>query len=143
MPAIGEILLSVSSISPTTVSNTGNVSLIINFSIVGDGLSLPGYAINLYDSLTGGTIVKQLYYSDSDDIISGYATTVSFSGVSSGTYYVELYYKTTGTPRKQIVVTGTTTTQNINLNGTKITSYTLNGSSISTENLNGVIVYES
>ena len=99
--------LTLHSISPTAAENLGNVALRMYFSLSGSGFSIPGFTINLYSSLTGGTIIKQLYYSDMYDPISGNGIIVNFNGVSPGTYYIELFFKTTATPRRAITITGT------------------------------------
>ena len=136
--------LTIYSISPTTASNTGNIGLVINFTLSGSGVSLPGFSLSLYDALTGGTYVKSLYYEDINDLQSGMAYSVSFSGISPGTYYVEVFYKAPGSTRKAITITGSSSaTELITLNGNKVTANSLNGSKITNETVNGVKVYGS
>jgi hypothetical protein len=136
--------LTIHSISPTSAANTGNIGLVINFTLSGSGVSLPGFSLSLYDALTGGTYVKSLYYDDINDLQSGMANTVSFSGVSPGTYYVEVFFKAPGSTRRAITITGSSgTTELITLNGSKVTSNSLNGSQITSETVNGVKVYGS
>ena len=96
----------------------------------------------MYDSPTGETLVKSLYSDGSNDLQSGMAYSVSFSGVSPGTYYIEVFYKATGTPRKPITITGASSDiELITLNGNKVTSNSLNGSPILSETVNGFKVY--
>lgn len=136
--------LTIHSISPTTAANTGNIGLVVNFTLSGSGFSLPGFSFNLYNSLTGGSLVKSLYYDDVNDLQSGMAYSVSFSGVSPGTYYVEVFFKAPGSTRRAITITGSaSTTELITLNGSKVTSNSLNGSQITSETVNGVKVYGS
>lgn len=136
--------LTVHSIRPTTVTNSGNIGLAINFSLSGMGLSLPGFSIALYTQAVGGSLVKQLYYSDIDNLNSGDATYVSFSNVNPGTYYVEVYYRATGTPRKEIIVNAAQSkVNNLSLNNSKVSSNLLNGSKVVSEVLNGTKIYES
>ncbi len=136
--------LNINSINPSTALNTGYIGLIINYSLSGSGISFPGFSINLYDALTGGTLVKTLYYDDMKDLQSGMANSVTFSGVNPGTYYVDVYYKTQGTPRKQITITGSSSsTRLITLSGSTVTSNSLNASQITNETINGVKVYGS
>lgn len=136
--------LTIHSISPTTAANTGNIGLVVNFTLSGSGFSLPGFSFNLYNSLTGGSLVKSLYYDDINDLQSGMAYSVSFSGVSPGTYYVEVFFKAPGSTRRAITITGSaSTTELITLNGNKVTSNSLNGSQITSETVNGVKVYGS
>lgn len=136
--------LTIHSISPTTASNTGNIGLVINFTLSGSGVSLPGFSLSLYDALTGGTLVKSLYYDDINDLQSGMANTVSFSGVSPGTYYVDVFFKAPGSIRRAITITGSSSvTELITLNGSKVTSNLLNGSQITNETVNGAKVYGS
>jgi hypothetical protein len=136
--------LTIHSISPATAANTGNIGLVVNFTLSGSGFSLPGFSFNLYNSLTGGSLVKSLYYDDINDLQSGMAYSVSFSGVSPGTYYVEVFFKAPGSTRRSITVTGSaSTTELITLNGNKVTSNSLNGSQITSETVNGVKVYGS
>lgn len=140
--------LTLESIYPTTVANTGTVSITVYFTLDGDGLTLPGVTLSLYNSLVGGAVVKSLYYDSGRlNLESGNSFSVSFSGVDPGTYYVELFYKSTGTPRRAITVTGqssggSTDVRNLKLNGTTITTNRLNGSNVSKETLNGNKVYE-
>lgn len=134
--------LTLNNISPTTAANTGNVSLILNYYLSGDGISLPAFSVDLYDAATGGNHVKSLYYSDYDEPSSGYAITVSFAGVSPGTYYVQLFYRVIGTPRRAITITGSSSgINNISLNGNQVSANTHNGSSITSETLNGTKIY--
>jgi hypothetical protein len=136
--------LTIHSISPATAENTGNIGLVVNFTLSGSGFSLPGFSFNLYNSLTGGSLVKSLYYDDINDLQSGMAYSVSFSGVSPGTYYVEIFFKAQGSTRRSITITGSaSTTELITLNGNKVTSNSLNGSQITNETVNGVKVYGS
>ena len=136
--------LTIHSISPTTAANTGNIGLSINFTLSGSGVSLPGFSLSLYDSLSGGSYIKSLYYDDTNDLQSGMAYSVSFSGVSPGTYYVEVFYKAPGSTRSAITITGSSSaTELITLNGNKVTSNSLNGSQMTNETVNGVKVYGS
>ena len=136
--------LTIHSISPTTVSNTGNIGLSINFTLSGSGFALPGFSLSLYNSLTGGSYVKSLYYDDINDLQSGMAYSVSFLGINPGTYYVDVFYKTPGTPRRAITVLGSSSgTELITLNGNTVTSNSLNGSQVTNETVNGVKVYGS
>ncbi|ABX81242.1 hypothetical protein [Acholeplasma laidlawii] len=136
--------LTIHSISPTTAANTGNIGLSINFTLSGSGVSLPGFSLSLYDALSGGSYIKSLYYDDINDLQSGMAYSVSFSGVSPGTYYVEIFYKAPGTTRRAITITGSSSaTELITLNGSKVTASSLNGSQITNETVNGVKVFGS
>ena len=136
--------LTIHSISPTTAANIGNIGLSINFTLTGSGVSLPGFSLSLYDALSGGTYIKSLYYDDINDLQSGMAYSVSFSGVSPGTYYVEVFYKAPGTTRRAITITGSSSaTELITLNGSKVTANSLNGSQITNETVNGVKVFGS
>jgi hypothetical protein len=136
--------LTIHSISPTTAVNTGSIGLSINFTLSGSGVSLPGFSLSLYDALSGGTYIKSLYYDDINDLQSGMAYSVSFSGVSPGTYYVEVFYKAPGTTRRAITITGSSSaTELITLNGSKVTANSLNGSQITNETVNGVKVFGS
>ena len=136
--------LTIHSISPTTAANTGNIGLSINFTLSGSGVSLPGFSLSLYDSLSGGSYIKSLYYDDINDLQSGMAYSVSFSGVNPGTYYVEAFFKAPGSTRKAITITGSSSaTELITLNGSKVTTNSLNGSQITSETVNGVKVYGS
>ena len=136
--------LTIHSISPTTAANTGNIGLSINFTLSGSGVSLPGFSLSLYDALSGGSYIKSLYYDDINDLQSGMAYSVSFSGVSPGTYYVEVFYKAPGTTRRAITITGSSSaTELITLNGSKVTANSLNGSQITNETVNGVKVFGS
>ena len=135
--------LTLNSISPTTASNSGNVSLRLNFTLSGSGFSIPGFSVNLYTAASGGSLVKSLYYSEYESPISGNAVTVNFSGITPGTYYVEMFYKVTATPRRVITITGASSAvNNIKLNATVIVNNNLNGSSVTKETLNGSTVYE-
>ena len=139
-----EYTLTIISINPTTALNTERVALSVSFTLSGSGVSLPGYSIDLYDAMIGGNMVKSLYYDDMNDLSSGYALPVSFSGVSPGNYYVEVFYRVIGTPRKLITITGSSSgTNNIDLNSSDITANTLNGSNVTLETLNGSVVYGS
>ena len=133
--------LTINSISPTSVEQKSGVGLIINFTLSGSGISLPGSNIVLYSSLTGGTAIKTLYYEDFYDLISGNAVTVSFADVSPGTYYIDVFYRAQGSPRKAIQVTGGSAVRNIKINGTTVTSNSLNNVAITNETVNGTKVY--
>ena len=133
--------LTINSISPTSVEQKSGVGLIINFTLSGSGISLPGCNIVLYSSLTGGTAIKTLYYEDFYDLISGNAVTVSFADVSPGTYYIDVFYRAQGSPRKAIQVTGGSAVRNIKVNGTTVTSNSLNNVAITNETVNGTKVY--
>ena len=133
--------LTINSISPTAVEQKSGVGLIINFTLSGSGISLPGSNIVLYSSLTGGTAIKTLYYEDFYDLISGNAVTVSFADVSPGTYYIDVFYKAQGSPRKAIQVTGGSAVRSITVNGTTVTSNSLNNVAITNETVNGTKVY--
>lgn len=136
--------LTIHSISPTTAANTGNIGLSINFTLSGSGVSLPGFSLSLYDALSGGSYIKSLYYDDINDLQSGMAYSVSFSGVGPGTYYVEVFYKAPGSARRSITITGSSSaTELITLNGSKVTTNSLNGSQITNETVNGVKVFGS
>lgn len=74
--------LTIHSISPTSAANTGKIGLVVNFTLSGSGFSLPGFSLSLYDALTGGSYVKSLYYDDINDLQSGMAYSVSFSGLA-------------------------------------------------------------
>lgn len=134
--------LTINSIYPTSVEQKSGVALSVNFRLLGSGFVIPGCNISLYDSLTGGTFVKTLFYDDMYDLTSGNAVSVSFSDVSPGNYYVEVYYRAKGTPRKAIQVLGSSGVRNITLNGTKVTSNNLNGVAITNETLNGTKIYD-
>ena len=134
--------LTLNSISPTTAANTGNIGLRINFSLSGSGLAIPGFSLRLYNALSGGTLIKTLYYSDMYDPISGNSLLVDFIGVSPGTYYVELYYKVAGTPRRAITITGVGGVKNIKLNSSEVSSNKLNSLNVTKETHNGNTVYE-
>lgn len=135
--------LSLNSISPTTAANSGNVSLRLNFTLSGSGFSLPGFSVNLYSALSGGSLVKSLYYSDYEDPISGNAVAVNFGGVSPGNYYIEMFYRATATPRRVITITGASSAvNNIKLNATAIINNNLNANNVTKETLNGSTVYE-
>ena len=109
--------LSLNSISPTTATNSGNVSLRLNFTLSGSGFSLPGFSVNLYNAASGDSLVKSLYYSDYEEPISGNAVAVNFSGVSPGTYYIEMFYRATAPPRRAITITGSASgVNNIKIN---------------------------
>ncbi len=133
--------LTINSISPTSVEQKSGVGLIINFTLSGSGISLPGSNIVLYSSLTGGTAIKTLFYEDFYDLISGNAVTVSFADVSPGTYYIDVFYRAQGSPRKAIQVTGGSAVRNIKINGTTVTSNSLNNVAITNETVNGTKVY--
>lgn len=135
--------LSLNSISPTSSANSGNVSLRLNFTLSGSGFSLPGFSVNLYSAASGGSLVKSLYYSDYEEPISGNAVAVNFSGVSPGTYYIEMFYRATATPRRAITITGSASgVNNIKLNLSAIINNNLNANSVTKETLNGSTVYE-
>lgn len=135
--------LELHSINPTTAANTGSVGLRLSFTLSGSGFSLPGFSVNLYSAATGGTLVKGLYYSDTEDPISGNAVSVNFSGVAPGTYYVEMYFRAGGTPRRAITITGSSSdANNLKLNAVAIVNNTLNGSNVTKETHNGSTVYE-
>ncbi|HHU59428.1 TPA: hypothetical protein GXZ34_00690 [bacterium] len=135
--------LNISSVSPTTFTNTANQSIRINFSLSGSGLAFPGFSIDLYSSSSGGSVIKTLYYESMYDLVSGVSYMVSFADVTPGTYYVSVYYKVQGSPRRAITVTGASSgVNNITLNGTKITTNNLNNSKVLNETLNGNKVYE-
>lgn len=134
--------LTINSISPTTVEQKNSVGLIVNYTLSGSGFVIPGTNIALYDSLTGGNFVKTLFYDDIYDLASGLAVTVSFADVSPGTYYVQVFYKENGTPRKQIVVTGgSSAVKNITINGSTVTYNSLNNVAVTNETANGTKVY--
>jgi len=133
--------LTINSISPTSVEQKSGVGLIINFTLSGSGISLPGSNIVLYSSLTGGTAIKTLFYEDFYDLVSGNAVTVSFADVSPGTYYIYVFYKAQGSPRKAIQVTGGSAVRSITVNGTTVTSNSLNNVAITNETVNGTKVY--
>lgn len=134
--------LTLNSISPTTAANTGNIGLRINFSLSGSGLAIPGFSLRLYNALSGGTLIKTLYYSDMYDPISGNSLLVDFIGVSPGTYYVELYYKVAGTPRRAITIAGVGGVKNIKLNSSEVSSNKLNSLNVTKETHNGNTAYE-
>lgn len=135
--------LNISSVSPTTFTNTANQGLRINFSLSGSGLSFPGFTIDLYNTSTGGSVIKSLYYEGIYDLVSGVSYMVSFSGVAPGTYYVSVYYKVQGSPRRAITVTAQSSgINNITLNGAKITTNNLNNNKVVKETLNGNNIYE-
>lgn len=135
--------LTLNSISPTSAANTGGVSLRLNFTLSGSGFSIPGFSVNLYNAASGGSLVKSLYFSDFEDPISGNAVSVNFSGVSPGSYYIEIYYKATATPRRVITITGASSAvNNIKLNATAIINNNLNANNVTKETLNGSTVYE-
>lgn len=135
--------LNISSVSPTTFTNTANQGLRINFSLSGSGLAYPGFYIDLYSTASGGSVIKTLYYEGMYDLVSGVSYMVSFADVAPGTYYVSVYYKVQGSPRKAITVTAQSSgINNITLNGTKITTNNLNNSKVLNETLNGNKVYE-
>lgn len=134
--------LTLHSISPLEVTNTGNVSLILYFTLSGDGISLPGFSVDLYNAASGGTHVKSLYYSDYIEPISGNAITVSFGGVAAGTYYVQMFYRVNSSSRRAITVTGSSGgVNNMTINGTSVTANTHNGSTITNETINGTKIY--
>ena len=66
------------------------------------------------------------------------AYSVSFSGVSPGTYYVEVFFKAPGSTRRLSHYRFIWATELITLNGSKVTSNSLNGSQITNETVNGV-----
>lgn len=135
--------LTINSIYPTSVEQKSGVAMSINYRLLGSGFVIPGCNISLYDSLTGGSFVKTLFNDDFYDLVSGNAVSVSFADVSPGTYYVQVFYKATGAPRRPIEVLGSGGgVRNITLNGTKITSNSLNGVEITNETLNGTKVYD-
>jgi len=135
--------LNISTINPTTASNTGNVPFRIYYSLSGSGFTIPGFSIDLYSKLTGGSLIKNLYYESTYDLESGISYTVNFSGVEPGTYYIEVYYKVKGTPRKAITITGANQkVNNITLNGIKVSSNKLNNVNINNETLNNNKVFE-
>ena len=74
-------------------------------------------------------------------MISGNAVTVSFADVSPGTYYIDVFYRVQGSPRKAIQVTGGSAVRNIKINGTTVTSNSLNNVAITNETVNGTKVY--
>lgn len=134
--------LTLHSISPATAANTGNVSLILYFTLSGDGISLPGFSVDLYDAAIGGNHIKSLHYSDYDEPSSGYAISISFAGVSPGTYYIQMFYRAIGTPRIAITITGSSSgIKNIILNGNQVSANTHNGLTITNETLNGTKIY--
>jgi len=133
--------LTINSISPTSVEQKSGIPLIINFTLSGSGISIPGCNISLYDSLTGGIFIKTLFYDDFYDLNSGYAVTVSFADVNPGTYYVQVFYKESGTPRKAITVTGGSPIRNITVNSITVNSNSLNNVAITNETINGTKVY--
>ncbi len=135
--------LNISSVSPTTFTNTANQSIRINFSLTGSGLAYPGFTIDLYNSSSGGSVIKTLYYEPTYDLLSGVSYMVSFDDIEPGTYYVSVYYKAQGNLRKPITVTGVSSgVNNITLNGSKLTTNNLNNSAVLSETLNGNKVYE-
>ena len=139
--------LTLHSIYPTTIANTGVRAMAVDFTLSGDGISLPGIKLSIYNTLTGGTEVKTLYVDyQTVDFQSGHSLQVSLEGVDPGVYFVEFFYKTTGTPRKPLTVTGQSSggsdVRNLKLNGTVIAINKLNGSNVSKETLNGNKVYE-
>ncbi len=133
--------LTIDSISPTSVEQKSNVGLIINYLLKGSGFVIPGCNISLYDNLTGGTFIKTLFYDDFYDLISGNAITVSFADVTPGTYYVEVYYRELGTPRKAITVTAGSAVRNITVNSVTVNSNSLNNVAITNETINDTKVY--
>lgn len=134
--------LNISSVSPTTFSKAANQSIRINFSLSGSGLAYPGFSIDLYSTLTGGSVIKNLYYEMTYDLVSGVAYMVSFADVAPGTYYISVYYKVQGSPRRPITITGAASgVNNITLNGSKVTTNNLNNSKV-IETLNGTKVFE-
>jgi uncharacterized repeat protein (TIGR02543 family) len=111
--------LSLISINPTSANAVSGVALALNYSLSGDGISFPGHTVSLYTTLTGGSSIRSLFSSDRDPD-SSTSTTISadFSGLSTGTYYVEFFWKTTSTPRRAISITGNTSrTLSFNANG--------------------------
>lgn len=133
--------LTLNSIYPTTVEQKNNIGLIINYTLSGSGFGIMGSTITLYDRLTGGSIIKTLYYDDYE-LVSGNAVYVSFADVSPGTYYVDLHYLVQGTPRKEIVVTGgSSAVRNITINGTTVTYNSLDNVAVTNETVNGTKVY--
>ncbi len=76
-------------------------------------------------------------------MVSGVSYMVSFADVMPGTYYVSVYYKVQGSPRKAITVTAQSSgINNITLNGTKITTNNLNNNKVVKETLNGNNIYD-
>lgn len=135
--------LNISSISPTTVTNSGSIPLRIYFSLSGSGITFPGFTIDLYNSLTGGSLIKTLYYDSIYDLESGLSYLVNFDNIAPGTYYVEVYYKVKGTPRRAITITSSNPgVNNLTLNGSNITSNKINNSNVEKETLNNNKVYE-
>lgn len=135
--------LSINSIYPTTFTSTDNQTIRIDFSLSGFGIGLPGFRIDLYSKLTGGSLVKTLYVETKYDLEAGISYLVSLADIASGTYYVEVYYRTVGTPRKAITITSShINIRNLTLNGTKITNNRLNNNEVSLETLNNNKVYE-
>jgi len=136
--------LTIHSISPTTAANTGYVGLTVNYTLSGSGISFPGFQISLYSALTGGTLVKTLYYDEINELPNGLATSVTFSNVSPGTYYIDIFYKVAGSVRKAITITGqSSVVELITLNGIKVTTNTHNGTTVTNETLNGTKLYGS
>lgn len=135
--------LTINNIYPISVEQKSGVAFSVDFTLSGSGFVIPGCNISLYDSLTGGTFVKTLFYDDMYDLTSGNAVSVSFSDVSPGNYYVQVFYKAIGAPRRLIQVIGSGGgIRNITLDGTKVTSNNLNGVAITNETLNGTKVYD-